>query len=246
MKISRIQIVAIIKLDKRIVLTCGEGLKKLEKELNGKLQLINIPDGVPPDAPRAMIKSVDTLINLGLNRIDIFVTPPHHIISDIKSSLNFVKSRAEKVLTILNADKLGYEWSGCIVLCDYPKQDEKTGLKSVTPVYDSLIKIDRNNCDLSSFQLNFGFIEEAISRNFAVRGYETKQILISSLKGQQPFAINLSEYPSQEVGIQIVIDLNNKINKKAGLLQDIGVLIGKMENEINTLPDTLKLQGILT
>jgi hypothetical protein len=58
--------------------------------------------------------------------------------------------------------------------------------------------------------------------------------------------INLSEIPPQEVGIQITIDLNNKINKKMGSLQDIEQLIVRMEKELNILPETLKLEGILT
>jgi hypothetical protein len=246
MKIFRIQIATILKLDKRIVLTCGEKLKKLEKDINGKLQLINIPDFAPPDAPRAMIKNVDTLINLSLNRLDIIITPPHHILSDIKSSLNYVKNRSESILSTLNVDELGYEWSGCIAICEYPKPEGETGAKSVTPVFDSLIKIDRNKCELSSFQLNFGFIEESISRNFRIAGYEKKQIKLTNIKEAQSFLINLSEIPSQEVGIQITIDLNNKINKKIGSLQDIDQLIVRMEKELNILPETLKLEGILT
>jgi len=246
MNISRIQIATIFKLDKRIVLTCGEKLKKLEKDINGKLQLINIPDYVPPDAPRAMIKNIDTLINLSLNRLDIIITPPLHILSDIKSSMNYVKNKSERILSIFNVDELGYEWSGCVVICEFPKLGGETGIKSVTPIFDSLIKIDRNNCELSSFQLNFGFTEESISRNFTVAGYEKKQIKLTNIKDAQSVLIKLSEMPSQEVGIQITIDLNNKKNKQLGSLKDIEQLIVGMENELNILPKTLKLEGILT
>lgn len=250
MKISQIRFVTNFKLDEEILLSCGPSLQKVQKSLNGKLITLNVPKSAPPETPRAIIKSSDTLLNICLNRFDIITRPPAHIIKSYKSSGNFARTRMESILNILYSETLGYEWEGIITIIEYP--ENTTGLaaiKIVTPIFDKLVNVSRDDRDLASFQLQFGFAEDSFFKNFTLNGYENRDI---NLKINVPIEmprirIDVEKYPISESGLQITIDINNKPQKiKENPIEDFNTLLVENFITFDNLEEKLNLEGILT
>jgi hypothetical protein len=215
-----------------ILLKCGQVISRISEQLKTKVQLLDVPEIAPPEAPRAMIRLNDSIFNIGLNRLETVVFPPSHIVNDLQQSLLFAEKRFNQVFSeVFNF--INGEWSGVIVNLEYPNPDKKSPLETVEPVFDSLIKIDRSNKELSTFQLKFGYKENPFNKNFTINGYSKKAISIKALN-QMPQDIPIENF--DEAGIAISIDINNRL---AGNQVKIEEEIKSLINETLSINDNL-------
>ncbi len=248
MRFSRIQIASAFELNKQILLDSGQGILRLQKKLNGKFLQLNVPDFAPPDTPRAIIRGADTLINIAHNRIDIICSPPKHVEAELSSSINFAYQRAIQAIDTLSSETTKYEWSGMVLAIDYPSSSgEKNPLLNVTPVFDKIIGVQRAGRPLCSFQLQFGFVENGLNKNYTIAGYQTREVhLPQPPPMMKRFILDLTDTPVKESGVQLVLDVNNKpTQEKIGPKADLDAIIEALNAmHLNSIND-LNLTGIL-
>ena len=101
MKITRQEIVVSFEIDPSIVLSCGSAIKNAQKKLGGRILSINAPDDAPPSMPRIILRLEDTIMNLGLDRIQITAIPPSHVADEIEKSSKFTLQRITPILSEL-------------------------------------------------------------------------------------------------------------------------------------------------
>jgi hypothetical protein len=73
---------------------------------------------------------------------------------EIEKSSKFTFQRFNSLLSELRPSIPRYLWAGIISTIGYPEKGMKntSAIEATTPVFDKLIKIDRKNKELSSFQ----------------------------------------------------------------------------------------------
>lgn len=213
MKIDFLQLVSGFKIDREITLSCGKILKGLEKKHQGDLILPAIPDSAPPESPRAIYKTKDAFLSVALNRFELNVRPPSHIITNYSASLDYLKKRADQFMADLCKNISDYEWTGLVVKLDFPNiKPLKNGAMAALPVFDTLVNYKRKNRTLSNFQLAFGFTEGFYNKTFNISGYEARDVKLNvpPVSKYREMFFDVSNFPVKETGIQIVFDVNNK------------------------------------
>lgn len=206
-----------------VILSLGKSLQEAEKALKGKLIQLQVPDYAPPDTPRVLIKATDLTLSVGYNRFDILVVPPSHIISDYNSSIEYSLNKTSQILSLFNNDFPVYEWAGVVSTIAFPDPSKDYLLsKVISLLFDKLIRLDRNGHNLNSFQLAYGYSDDGFNRTFNIAGFETRNVRIPKLRGNESVEIPLGELPVVETGIQLSIDINNKPGKnKTTFLKDL-------------------------
>ena len=249
MRINQIQFVNNFKLEEDLLLSHGPILQKMKNSLNGKLIILNVPKSAPPPAPRALIQLKNCIINVALDKIDITIKPPPHVVHDYRSSGNFAHSIIESIISIFYEAQLQYEWSGIIATIEYPIGPQTlTAVKAVTRIYDKLINVPRHNLDLVSFQLQFGFSENNFYKNYSIGGYESRNVDLKDYAlspERRTVVINLEEFPIVESGLQISLDINNRPTPKKTLLEDLSDLFSEHYATFDGLGKKLNLEEFL-
>lgn len=249
MKVTSFQIIIEFELDQQIILSLGPQLKELQKILNGRLTILNTPPFAPPPAPRALIKSADTLLTISLDRFEISTTPLQHIMNNYESCVKFVKSRIESINNILRIEDLKYKSLGAISNIQYPSAiQDIPAIEIMKPIFDRLLNIQRNERDLASFQLLFGFMENNLCINYNISGYEMRNIQINATPqhDQKFITIDTTNIPLSESGIGVKIDINNtrrKDNKSP--FEDANLILNESVNQYHSLAQVLNLEGFL-
>lgn len=242
MKVTQLQSVACFEKNEGIVLSVGQKLQDLQKRLGGQLLTLNVPDGSPPEMPRAVLRTSDTVINVCFNRFDIATRPPKHISTDFASVSNFSRLRVEPILSTLFSESISYSWTGTVVDYSFPRNGTyDSAIKAIVPIYDKLINIERNNRELASFQLQYGFKDNGLFKNFNLSGYETRNI---DLKGMRlppgrTLELDVTQFPIAETGLQLKADINNRsaVNKVSPV-EDFRIILKEHERmAANLLPE---------
>ena len=114
MKITRQEIVISFEVDTSIVLTCGSAIKNAQKKLGGRILSINAPEDAPPSMPRVILRLEDTILHLGLDRIQITTIPPAHVSNDIEKSSKFTLQRLTSLLSEILLSMPKYNWAGVL------------------------------------------------------------------------------------------------------------------------------------
>lgn len=248
MAIVQIQIVINFQTDPEIVLTVGNSIKNLQKYSNAKIQILNVPKSAPAEAPRMIVFSQNAIINICLNRYDIIIKPPKHINSEIISSFDFVQSVISELLEYLVYNDFQYQWSGIVLTIEYALSNgEKKSIEVVTPFYDKLININRNNNKLASFQLQFGFEENGYYKNYTLSGYDKINFeLPMNLNLEKQIPIDKNKLKIIESGVQIIIDINNKVLPQENVVKsDYLNIIKEIIKSYNELPRIFNIEGLI-
>lgn len=246
MNVMSIQLVSSYQIDKEITLTCGQELKGLEKELKGKLFLPSVPDSAPPEAPRAILKTNDSILAIGWNRIELNVTPPSHIASNFDGCLGFLQARMSQIFPRLLSTINGYQWSGVIVNLNYPSKGFSSHAEAAAPLFDEIIKVDRKGRPLTAFQLQFGYEERNLNHLFIVSGYEARDLKLPQLQQNQTICVDLEKIPVVETGIKVGIDINNKrAQGKTDWQVDVNNIISAQKEVFGNIGEILHFEGVL-
>lgn len=249
MKIDTFQLVAAFELDASVVLTCGPALKAINNKLGGKLITVNTPEAAPPSLPRVVLKTDDAILNLSLDRIQITTSPPPHVANDIEESARFSEQRATSIFKELLVVLPAYKWVGVIADLEFPSSNEnnKSSRQAVAPIFDQLIKMQRGDRDLSSFELQYGFQEAGFFQTYTIKGYERRNITVPTQPPSGELVVlNPEEFPLVECGIEILVDVNNKPSSNSeDVLSDINSILERLVQLVNSLPEDTGLKGVL-
>lgn len=248
MRVNRFEIVCSFEVDPSIVLTCGPYLKSLQQKLGGKLLMINAPDDAPPSLPRVVLKLKDTILNVALDRFHITTQPPSHVAQDMDKAVQFAYQRSTPIVSDMQAAKLNYKWSGVVAEVEYPEDPliSKSASEAAIPVFDRLIKIDRKDRELGSFQLQFGIRDDNYYINYTIASFESREIKLPLPSQKQYISIDIKEYPVTECGLRVLLDVNNKPGAESRDPQkDIRLIFKKQSEAFANIANTLNLEGIL-
>lgn len=245
-RIEKLQIVTVFKKDPSILFKMGPILAEIASRQNGELVSINTPSNASPETPRAVIKAKDFLLNICLNRFEAVIRPPKHVINDHLQSLEYARLRYEGVLTDLFKNEIDYQWTGFVVQIDIPKSKEGvSAIQTITPIFDSLINIDRKDKNLASFNLQFGFAENGLNTNYILTGYENRNIVLpNNIQPGKAVTVNVSKLPVSEAGLQLMIDVNNRASASASkynVKEDIKTLFELHIKKFNDIETDLKV-----
>jgi hypothetical protein len=232
MRIATFQVAIIFKQDNEIIFTIGDKLKLLQSDLKANLQLLNIPQGAPPEAPRVILTSPLLSINVGLNRLDMIINVPTQIKSNKDSSFKLLREQIERVYNSIVRDNLEYDWCGIILNLEFPStNDTKPSLKILDGLFNELVKVEKESKELATFSLQYGFKESGLYRNVTISGFDTYDIPVAGIGINQ--TIDLTRMPVRESGITINIDINNKPTEpRLNFFQDIDIIQKAIYNSI--------------
>ena len=240
MKVSFFQTAVVFKQNNDIVFTVGERLKALQQEYNANLQLLNIPQAAPPEAPRVLLISPVFSINIALNRLDIMLNIPDQIKKNQDSAFGLLSGIVEKVNKMLINDYCHYEWCGVIANLEFPNQSsQKPSVKIIEGIFGDLVSINRKNRELASFSLQYGFKEHGFFKNTTISGYDLYNLKLHPAVSQQE--INLDKEQIFESGVSINIDINNRPSAEKGtflhdfqqITEELKISIGEALYECN-------------
>ncbi len=249
MKIARQEIVISFGIDPSIVLSCGSAIQNMQKKVGGQILSINAPDNAPPSMPRVMLRLKDTIFNLGLDRIQITVVPPSQVTDETKKSSKFTLQRISPLLAEILPSVPKYCWAGVITEVEYHENPlkSKSANDAATPIFDKLININRNNKDLSAFQLQYGINDDLNFITYTISAFEGRKIELKPPQGSGCLVIDPTEYPLTECGVRVLLDINNKPNKyNENPLNDIKDILSKTNFLVANIAEDLNLQGVMT
>ena len=249
MRISQANTVIEYEIVENLLLLIGGTLKEFQKRNNAKVQFLNIPQNIPPNAPRIIISSQNAIINISLTRFEIINKIPNHISEDITATILFTKKIIADIVSQLWVPELKYTWHGLVTALDFTKNSpDKTALQLAKPYFDKLINIDRKNRELGSFEIKFGFKEGNYFKNFKVACFETRDIRIDPTK----FSTLQKVFDLEEIsaitnsGLRIIFDINNKGNEsKNNFNSDFEVLLKEFEKSLINIIVELNLEDLI-
>jgi hypothetical protein len=245
MYLSNIQVALVFDLDDKIIFTLGERLKEAQKKYVANLQLLNVPNGAPHEAPRLLFMTQSFNLNISLNRADIFINVPEQIKSNLNACLNYSYNVVNNLYALLFANSVKYNWCGIILNLCFPSEQQPS-LKAIEKIAPYIIKIDSDGREMASFNLQIGFREPPYFKNITINGYEQSQLKIPTPQEQTYQQINFNDAEIVEAGISIILDVNNipQINKIA-FEGDFADIIKKMESSYTSLLDELNISGMI-
>ena len=249
MKITRQEIVISFEIDKSIVLTCGQAIKNAQKKLGGQILHINAPENAPPSMPRVLLKLKDTMLNFGLDRIQLTMIPPSHVSDNIEKTSKYTIQRIGPFLSELLPTIPKYFWSGVITEIEFHEKPIKSNSanEAAIPIFDKLINIDRKEKELSAFQLQYGIKDDQHFVTYTLNAFEDRQIEFKFPSKQGFFLLKPSEYPLLEVGIRILLDVNNKPNEhNEDPVEDIEDILSKQNSLVLNIAEDTNLLGVLS
>lgn len=243
MYLSNVQVALVFDLDDKIIFTLGERLKEAQKKYAANLQLLNVPNGAPNEAPRLLFMTQSFNVNISLNRADIFINVPEHIKTNISECLNYSYTVVNNIYALLFMNFVKYNWCGIILNLCFPS-GKQPSLKALEKIAPYVIKINSNGREMASFNLQIGFKEPPYFKNITINGYEQFQLKIPTPQEQIYQQIIFNDAEVVEAGISIILDVNNipQINKNS-FENDFNDIIKKIESSYLSLFDELNITG---
>lgn len=249
MRISQTNSVIEYDLVENLLLLLGGPLNEYQKKNNAKVQFLNVPQNIPPNAPRIVVSSPNAILNISLVRFEIISKIPNHIIEDISATILFSRNNVDSILSQLWVPELKYKWLGFVATLDFPMSGpEKTGLQLAKPFFDKLVNIDRNGRELGSFEIRLGFKEPNYFINYKIHFFENRDIKIdaSKLSNVQRFFELEDVSAVTSAGLRIIFDINNKSNDvKKNLSSDFEDLFKELEKSLPKVITDLNLNDLV-
>ena len=249
MRLLRYEIVSCFELDETVIFSCGPILKRMQQNFGGNLIPISTPENAPPPLPRIVLQSKAFILKLALDRVSITVTPPAHVTDNIEKSSKYASQRVASVYKELFSVILNYEWTGIVAHLEFPNNlsECRSAVEAATPIFDKLINIDRHGKELSTFQFQFGFREDNLYVNYTIGGYENRSIKVDNVEKGKFKKIDIKDHPIDECGIQLMLDINNRLGSKTKKpIEDVDLLFSKQINCTETISIDTNLEDILS
>jgi hypothetical protein len=241
------QVAIIFDLDNQIVLSLGEKLKQAQKSYNANIQFLNVPTGAPPEAPRLLFLTPTFNLNIGLNRIDIFISIPDHIKSNIDLCLNYCFNTTIGLSRMLFNNVIRYNWCGIITTINFPDKNKlQPSLKVIEKLLPYIIKIDPKDRELASLNFQIGFKEPPYFKNITLNGYDQFQIQFPMNQKEVSHQMEMNDEMITESGISILVDINNIPQYPKGSFEkDFQNIIEKNKISSQSILEDLNIGGII-
>jgi hypothetical protein len=128
--------------------------------------------------PRVLLKLKDTMLNFGLDRIQLTMIPPSHVSDNIEKTSKYTIQRIDPFLSELLPTIPKYFWSGVITEIEFHEKPIKSNSanEAAVPIFDKLINIDRKEKELSAFQLQYGIKDDQHFVTYTLNAFEDRQI----------------------------------------------------------------------
>jgi hypothetical protein len=221
MYVIHIQAAIIFDLDDQIVLSLGEKLQQAQRSYNATIQFLNVPTGAPPEAPRLLFLTPTFNVNIGLNRIDVFISIPDHIKSNIDSCLNYCFNTTIDLSKALFGNVISYNWCGIITTINFPDKNKgQPSLKIVEKLLPYITKIDTKGRELASLNFQIGFKEPPYFKTITLAGYDHVQIQVPVSQHEMPQRLEMNKAMITESGISILVDINNIPQEPKGSFEE--------------------------
>lgn len=248
MKVATVQLVSTFQEDRQAVLSSGQRMLELAKDLKARVQTLNVPEIAPPEVPRVMLQRNDLVVALSFSRLDITAQPPTHVAEDFSSALTYAEKLAFPFIEEFVEKQRSYSWTGIVISLEYPMPQQ--GIPGVTrcePVFDRLLTVNRENRQLGAFQLQFGFQELGIYSGVTVQGYDVREVEIGKLPGVSIISsTNIQDAKITTSGVEIILDVNNKrADSRGSPTSDIRMLVSKHLDFFSSMPKMLNIEGVL-
>jgi hypothetical protein len=247
MTVENVQVAIIFNLDNQIVFTLGEKLKQAQKGYNANLQLLNVPAGALPEAPRRLFLTPTFNLYIGLNRMDVFISIPDHIKSNIDACLDYCYNTTIGLAEILLRGAIKYNWCGVITTLNYPDKDKiRPSLKVVEKLLPYITKIDTKGRELATLNLQIGFKEPPFFKNITFSGYDRFQIQFLANQNTIPQQIKMEDTDVIESGVSVLVDINNIPQEQKGTFEgDFSSVVEKSKDSSKSILGELNLGGVL-
>jgi hypothetical protein len=246
MYVTNIQVAITFDLDNQIILTLGERLKQAQKNYNAEIQILNIPSAAPPEAPRLLFLAQSLKVNIGLNRIDIFISIPNHIKTNIDACLSYCFNATIGLSKILLNDAIKYNWCGIITGMNFPDKNRlQPSLKVVERILPYISRVDTKNHELASLNFQIGFKEPPYFKNITLTGYDIFKL--QSPRNNEVYPqLNMTDMEIAESGISILVDINNiPQNQKKMFEDDLFNIIEKNKSTSKSVLDDLNISEVM-
>lgn len=249
MRIPQTNTVIEFEIVENLLLLIGGALKEFQRKNNARVQFLNIPQNIPPDAPRIIVNSHNAIINISLTRIELISKLPNHITEDIKATLQFTKKNVDEILSQLWIPELKYSWLGLVVALEFPQnKSDNSALQLAKPIFDKLVNIDRKDRDLGSFEIRFGFKEGNYYKNYKIACFETRDIKIDPTKlSTLQKVIDLEEFSAiTNAGLRVIFDINNKKSESINEVKpDFDLILAEAEHSILNITSELNMKDLI-
>ena len=249
MRISQTNTVIEYDAADNLLLLFGGSLKEFQKKNNARVQLLNVPQHIPPNAPRIIVSFRNAILNISLVRFEIISRIPDHITEDISATILFSKNIVENIISQLWIPELKYKWINLVATLEFYKNiSDKTALELAKPFFDNLIKIDRNNRELGSFEIKFGFKEGNYFKNYRISCFEQRDIKIDPTKFSDIQKVfDLEEISAiTNIGLKVIFDINNKSSElERTLNSDFEEILRELEKSLPKVVRELNLDRLL-
>ena len=253
MRVATYQVVFGLKIDPNIVFKKGHCLARIEEALGGQLVSLNTPRAAAPEAPRALVRTSDTIVSMCLNRLEILMLLADETGGDFATATDAARALMKQILLLCPvADS--YEWAGMIASLQYPGSDPTLlPSQAAAPAADRLLSVGRRGRSLTAFQLQYGFQDRDLYRTYTFGGYSKGTVELQkqvSLDDVVDGAVRMD--PSDvvggrqlETGISVVIDFNNKPAGSHAGPEDGNGILDAMVSSFSSLSSDFNLEGIL-
>lgn len=198
--------------------------------------------------PRIMLRLKDTIFNLGLDRIQFTVVPPSQVTDDAEKSSKFTLQRISPLLTEILPSIPKYYWAGVITEVEYPENPlkSKSANEATIPIFDKLININRQNKDISAFQLQYGVNDDLNFITYTISGFEGRKVELKPPQETGFLLLDPTEYPLTECGLRVLLDVNNRPNKhNENPLGDIESILSRTNSLVANIEKDLNLEGVM-
>ncbi|MBU2648709.1 hypothetical protein KKI24_28635 [bacterium] len=259
MKVDSLKLVSRFTENKNIILSCGKELQVLEKQFNGHLIKLQVPENAPPEISRIIIHGSNFALGMGYNQFELTVRPPKQIFNNFNDCMDFGFERVKSVLDTVSESIPDHEWLGVVSILNFPMPDADNGMAAAVPIFDHLLTVNRKKRELASFQVQFGYRESGKNILYTISGYDEHEIMISvnadfkknavlqkKAEINKPVLIDLAQHPITETGIRVIIDINNKPSENSGkMIDDFYAILENQKEVYLKLPQEVNLDGVL-
>jgi len=238
--VKSLQIAIIFKRDQDIQYTLGSMLAKSSK--NGLFRISEFPNPNPqknlPHIPKISVNSKEFVLNISQERFDFFLTIPNHISNEPEKVLSYAKS-ATDILRNSFLPHVNYLWCGLVIDLNFPYKGNKSCLNDI---FDKTLTIERENKNIATYQLNYGYKENGHFINYSISEYQSYEVVKKVPSNE---LISIKDGNLVEMGLSIKLDINNKpTTPNNSFSEDLDEIYKFIIPEINKVLNNNNLEGI--
>lgn len=188
-------------------------LNDFERKLKGHYgqpQIINIPDDIGPEAPRAVFISNDTYCQMAISQVNIVLTInyPTNLQPDMEMCKNYLLEKSSLVFDMVNSIKVGGKllkasYCGFTMTVQIPVINEEI---NVIGLIAKTLNVKGNYKDIHDMSRRIArIVKDKYFSNIVIENYRTWQFDLPTTG-----IVKLRNADVKEQGIQIIGDYNDK------------------------------------